>query len=423
MYPFTREKLHSRVPQIIAAAVRDARPLDGITTIAAPGSVRPLRDGARARGGCRLARANARPAVGRCARGSERCAAGQYRLGHPRERRQHPLAARLVSGAGRMARPPGAAGDRLGRRRPGQPGGDPVPRRCSACRCRRVSSRRFCCPPRRTRASTRCCCACMCPSRGPFGGLRLLLRDEHVWRLGITMRALLEAAETYRESDTAGHRLSAAVNDAYNLLDLRSGWRSDAFAASARAALELLDRTIAELPPADGPVLLSTGHAHLDTAWLWPLWRTRQKVAHTVATALHLMERYPDYHFSHVAAAGVRLPEAGRARAVRAASSSRRRGPLRADRHDVDRDRLQHAERRVAGAPAGARRALLRGAVRLGAAQRLAARCLRLQRRAAPDHAPVRHAAVHDHQDQLEPVQPHAARHLPLARHRRLAKC
>jgi len=43
---------------------------------------------------------------------------------------------------------------------------------------------------------------------------------------------------------------------------------------------------------------VATGHAHLDVGWLWPVWRTHQKVAHTVATALHLMERYPDYHFS-----------------------------------------------------------------------------------------------------------------------------
>ncbi|HEX5690345.1 MAG TPA: alpha-mannosidase, partial [Roseiflexaceae bacterium] len=50
--------------------------------------------------------------------------------------------------------------------------------------------------------------------------------------------------------------------------------------------------------PSNVPTLVATGHAHLDIAWLWPLWRTRQKVAHTVATALHLMERYPEYYFS-----------------------------------------------------------------------------------------------------------------------------
>ncbi len=43
--------------------------------------------------------------------------------------------------------------------------------------------------------------------------------------------------------------------------------------------------------------LTATGHAHLDLAWLWPLRETRRKAARTFATALDLMERYPDYLF------------------------------------------------------------------------------------------------------------------------------
>ena len=41
------------------------------------------------------------------------------------------------------------------------------------------------------------------------------------------------------------------------------------------------------------------GHAHLDTAWLWPLDITRKKMAHTTATQLGLMQRYPEYVFCH----------------------------------------------------------------------------------------------------------------------------
>src|SRR2546425_10244576 len=31
---------------------------------------------------------------------------------------------------------------------------------------------------------------------------------------------------------------------------------------------------------------------------MWPYWRPRQKIAHTVSNVLGLMERYPDYHYS-----------------------------------------------------------------------------------------------------------------------------
>lgn len=41
------------------------------------------------------------------------------------------------------------------------------------------------------------------------------------------------------------------------------------------------------------------GHAHLDTAWLWPIEITKKKMAHTAATQLQLMERYPEYVFAH----------------------------------------------------------------------------------------------------------------------------
>ena len=45
--------------------------------------------------------------------------------------------------------------------------------------------------------------------------------------------------------------------------------------------------------------IVPVGHAHLDTAWLWPLEITRKKMAHTTATQLGLLERYPEYTFVH----------------------------------------------------------------------------------------------------------------------------
>src|SRR5207245_1387107 len=42
----------------------------------------------------------------------------------------------------------------------------------------------------------------------------------------------------------------------------------------------------------------AVGHAHIDTAWLWPLRETRRKCARTFSTALELMAEYPDYRFA-----------------------------------------------------------------------------------------------------------------------------
>ncbi len=40
------------------------------------------------------------------------------------------------------------------------------------------------------------------------------------------------------------------------------------------------------------------GHAHIDTAWLWPIEETRRKVRRTFSTAVDLMKRYPAFRFA-----------------------------------------------------------------------------------------------------------------------------
>ena len=44
--------------------------------------------------------------------------------------------------------------------------------------------------------------------------------------------------------------------------------------------------------------ITAIGHAHIDTAWLWPLEETFRKCVRTFATQVRLMERYPDYRFA-----------------------------------------------------------------------------------------------------------------------------
>ncbi|HTQ10005.1 MAG TPA: alpha-mannosidase, partial [Fimbriimonadaceae bacterium] len=45
--------------------------------------------------------------------------------------------------------------------------------------------------------------------------------------------------------------------------------------------------------------VVAVGHAHLDTAWLWPIEITKKKMAHTTATQLNLIDHYPEYVFAH----------------------------------------------------------------------------------------------------------------------------
>lgn len=44
--------------------------------------------------------------------------------------------------------------------------------------------------------------------------------------------------------------------------------------------------------------LSAVGHAHLDTAWLWPLAETYRKAVRTFSTQLRYMDEYPEYRFA-----------------------------------------------------------------------------------------------------------------------------
>jgi alpha-mannosidase len=44
--------------------------------------------------------------------------------------------------------------------------------------------------------------------------------------------------------------------------------------------------------------IVAVGHAHIDTAWLWPLAETYRKTLRTLSTAVRYMDEYPDYVFA-----------------------------------------------------------------------------------------------------------------------------
>ncbi|MFH1074174.1 MAG: alpha-mannosidase [Candidatus Firestonebacteria bacterium] len=60
---------------------------------------------------------------------------------------------------------------------------------------------------------------------------------------------------------------------------------------------ELAEKLIYNGANASAPLVSAIGHAHIDTAWMWPLRETKRKVGRTFSTAIKMMEEYPDYKF------------------------------------------------------------------------------------------------------------------------------
>ena len=63
---------------------------------------------------------------------------------------------------------------------------------------------------------------------------------------------------------------------------------------SAAAARSELVAVLASPAAASAHRLSAVGHAHIDSAWLWPVRETVRKVARTIANVLHLLDTHPD---------------------------------------------------------------------------------------------------------------------------------
>ena len=118
----------------------------------------------------------------------------------------------------------------------------------------------------------------------------LALFDPQVWRLSRAFefghKLLLELPA---ESARAG-RLHDAMRRVVCMVD-------DADVSGAAAdALAVLEATL-EGEGGTETRCTAVGHAHIDTAWLWPIRETRRKCVRTFSTALALIERFPEFTF------------------------------------------------------------------------------------------------------------------------------
>ena len=130
---------------------------------------------------------------------------------------------------------------------------------------------------------------------GRLEGAELVTFDEQVWRFAQgfdTARKLLAALP---EHDARAHELDRGLRALMARLPVRGA--PGAMHAACNALFPELAALLMGRGPA-GPVACdAVGHAHIDTAWLWPVAETKRKCLRTFANVLRLQERYPHFHF------------------------------------------------------------------------------------------------------------------------------
>ncbi|MGW7492413.1 alpha-mannosidase [Streptomyces sp. NPDC054786] len=125
-----------------------------------------------------------------------------------------------------------------------------------------------------------------------FASADLAVLDEDVWQLILDIEVLSELMHELPADGSRRHEILRALEDMLDALDLHD---VGATATAGRAALaDVLSRPAT----ASAHRVSAAGHAHIDSAWLWPLRETVRKASRTFANVTHLAGEYPELVFA-----------------------------------------------------------------------------------------------------------------------------
>ncbi|MCI1902300.1 MAG: glycosyl hydrolase-related protein [Bifidobacteriaceae bacterium] len=115
--------------------------------------------------------------------------------------------------------------------------------------------------------------------------------DEEIEGLWMDLDVVSSLIKELDEKSPRYWKLAKALQTSLNLYDERD-------LTTVAPAREALKGVLSS--PANASSLRHTaiGHAHIDSAWLWPVRETRRKVARTVSNVLALMDIYPDFKYA-----------------------------------------------------------------------------------------------------------------------------
>ncbi|KUL78280.1 MULTISPECIES: alpha-mannosidase [unclassified Streptomyces] len=120
----------------------------------------------------------------------------------------------------------------------------------------------------------------------------LAVLDEEVWHLDLDLAVLRELMVHLGEHEPRRHEILHALDRAMDTLDL------DDVAGSAPAVREVLAPVLAKPAHASAHTISGVGHAHIDSAWLWPIRETKRKTSRTFSNVTSLADEYEEFVFA-----------------------------------------------------------------------------------------------------------------------------
>ena len=120
----------------------------------------------------------------------------------------------------------------------------------------------------------------------------LALRDEAVWELAADFWTLTGLMRELPAGLARRAEILRALEDCVDVMD------PDDVSGTATLGRATLAAVLARPANTSAHRLHAVGHAHIDSAWLWPVRETVRKVARTFSNVLALMEENPDFVFA-----------------------------------------------------------------------------------------------------------------------------
>lgn len=125
-----------------------------------------------------------------------------------------------------------------------------------------------------------------------LGRIAIAELNETVWELNQDIWTLSGLMHELPMDQPRRHEILRALERMLDALD------PEDVAGTAAAGREALAEVLSRPAYASAHELLATGHAHIDSAWLWPVRETIRKCARTFSNVVALMDEHPDFVFS-----------------------------------------------------------------------------------------------------------------------------
>ncbi len=119
----------------------------------------------------------------------------------------------------------------------------------------------------------------------------LVAYDHEAWQFAQDFDTVRRTMLALNPCDSRAKELDAGLRALHGEI------RADAPRSALKRARGTLDRLITGRRGNEATICNAVGHAHIDTAWLWPIIETRRKCIRSFANVLAIMDRFPKFRF------------------------------------------------------------------------------------------------------------------------------